>query len=86
MKNVMIVLTCLVPLLLFLAYGVSRDNDCLSEQDAELIFNSALDKESIGKHSEAYRLYKKIDAHACENYGLRAKSFEKAVSLKKNLV
>lgn len=86
MKNVMIVLTCLIPLLLFLAYGVSRDNDCLSEQDAELIFNSALDKENIGNHSEAYRLYKKIDAHACDNYDLRTKAFEKTVSLKKKLV
>jgi hypothetical protein len=85
MKNGIIVLTCLIPLLFFIAYGIYKESDCMSEQEAEIIFNSALDKESVSKKSEAYNLYKRIDAYACENYELRAKAFEKAVSLKKKV-
>jgi|GEM_PF-2909435 len=85
MKNGIIVLTCLIPLLLLIAYGIYKKNDCMSEQEAEITFNSALDKESVGKNSEAYNLYKQIDAYTCENYELRAKAFEKAVSLKKKV-
>ncbi len=85
MKNGIIVLACLIPLLLLIAYGMYKNSDCISEQEAEITFKSALDKESVGKNSEAYNLYKQIDAHACENYELRAKAFEKAVSLKQKV-
>lgn len=82
MKNGIIVLICLIPLLLLIAYGIYKKNDCMSEQEAEIVFNSALDEESVGKNSEAYYLYKQIDAYACENYELREKAFERSVSLK----
>ena len=85
MKSGIIVLTCLIPLLLLIAYGIYKKNDCMSEKEAEIAFNSALYKESAGKNSEAYNLYKQIDAYACENYELREKAFEKAVSLTKKV-
>lgn len=84
MKNGIIVLICLIPMMLLIAYGIYKKNDCMSEQEVEIAFNSALDQESLGNNSEAYNLYKQIDAYACENYELRAKAFEKSVSLKKD--
>ncbi|WP_460587283.1 hypothetical protein [Haliea atlantica] len=85
MKNGIIALVCLIPLLLLMAYGIYRKNNCISKQEAEITFNSAQDEEGFGKVSEAYNLYKKIDAYACENYELREKAFNKAASLKKKL-
>ena len=85
MKNEIIVLACLVPLLLVIAYEMYKENDCMSKQEAEVIFSSALDKESVGINSEAYNLYRQIDAYACENYELREKAFVKSVSLKKKV-
>ena len=82
MKNGIIVLACLIPLVLVLAYGIYEKNDCMSEQDAQPLYQSALEKESVGEYKEAYRLCKQIDAYACENFELRAKAFEKAVGLK----
>ena len=82
MKNGIIVLACLIPLVLVLAYGIYERNDCMSEQDAQLVYQSALEKVSVGDQKEAYSLYKQIDAYACENFEIRAKAFEKAVGLK----
>lgn len=83
MKNGFIVLICLVPFALVVAYGVYESSECMSKLKAEIIYKLALDKESDGKLEEAYSLFKQIDIYACENYELRGKTFNKAVSLSK---
>jgi predicted negative regulator of RcsB-dependent stress response len=85
MKSTVIVLICLIPFVLVMAYRFYEKNNCMSESEAEIVYNSALDKEIGGKLKEAYFLFKQVDVYACENYQLRGKAFNKAVSLKKKV-
>ncbi len=85
MKSGMVVLVCLIPVVLIGVYSFYVNSRCIAEAEAEILYKTALDEETSGKLKESYLLFKKIDTHACENYELRGKAFNKAVSLRRKL-
>ena len=80
-KRITIVAISLIPLLtvtLFILLG----DDCLSETEAQSIYERAVKLESEKSYKEAYILFKRIDGYACSNYTLRGMAFNKALGIK----
>jgi hypothetical protein len=84
-KGVLTVFICLAPAFFVITYVMFDNLDCIPESEAEVIFSTASEAEYNGEIERAYYLYKQIDGLGCDNYPLRSKAFDKAVSLSKQL-
>lgn len=83
-KNAVIAILCLVPTVALLSF-LAFDDNCLKENEANVIFEKAAQLEMRGDLKGARIKYKVIDVNACENYKLRGQSFNKAVAIQEVL-